>query len=207
MKNTLKYIVCIALIMATLLCAVGCSDVYNGSAALSDDATHVVTFEIDKYGKVEIELYGEIAPITVDNFVKLVKGGHYDNSYFHRIIDGFMAQGGDIDGFVDGRSTGNFSTIKGEFSGNGVNNPIKHVKGTISMARTGMPDSASTQFFIVLETSYGNSYSLDGSYAAFGKVVSGMEIIETMSRGWSSDLLPSASRPKINKAIVQTVNR
>ena len=205
MKNIIKMTVCAMLIVATLFCSVGCDDVYNGSAQLSSDATHVVTFEIANYGKVEIELYGNLAPITVDNFVKLVKDGKYDGSYFHRIVDGFVAQGGDIDGSVDGYSTGNFSQIKGEFTENGVNNPTKHVKGTISMARSSLPNSASTQFFIVLETNSNNTQALDGKYAAFGKVVSGMGLVELFSSGWNSNLLPASYRPKITKATVQTV--
>ena len=208
MKRIIRLTVCALLIVAMMLCSVGCQgEDYNGSATLSDDATHVVTFEIENYGKVEIELYGELAPITVDNFVKLVKDGHYNNSCFHRIIDGFVAQGGDVDGSVDGMSTGNFEEIFGEFESNGFENPVKHERGTISMARSGNPNSASTQFFIVLETSYNNSYSLDGNYAAFGKVVSGMGIIDLMSSGWNSNMLPASQRPVISKAIVQTVKK
>ena len=205
MKNIIKFAACAIIIVATVFCSVSCDEVYNGSAQLSADATHVVTFEIANYGTVEIELYGRIAPITVDNFVNLVRDGRYDNSYFHRIVDGFVAQGGDIDGSVDGYTTGNFSQIKGEFSENGVDNPIKHVKGTISMARSSLPNSASTQFFIVLETSTNNTKALDGKYAAFGKVVSGMGIIEFFSNGWNTSLLPASYRPKITKAFVQTV--
>ena len=118
-----------------------------------------------------IELYPKYAPITVENFLSLVKEGFYDGLTFHRVIDGFMAQGGDPDGNGTG---GSGKSIKGEFSGNGVNNTLSHTKGVISMARSGKPNSASSQFFIC----YGNCSFLDGQYAAFGKVVSGMETVE-----------------------------
>lgn len=118
-----------------------------------------------------IELYPKYAPITAENFLSLVKEGFYDGLTFHRVIDGFMAQGGDPDGNGTG---GSGKSIKGEFSGNGVNNTLSHTKGVISMARSGKPNSASSQFFIC----YGDCSFLDGQYAAFGKVVSGMETVE-----------------------------
>lgn len=118
-----------------------------------------------------IELYPEYAPITVANFEKLVKSGFYNGLTFHRVIDGFMAQGGDPEGTGCGGSDEN---IKGEFLQNGVNNTLSHTRGVISMARSGNPNSASSQFFIC----YDDCTFLDGQYAAFGKVTEGMEIVD-----------------------------
>lgn len=130
-----------------------------------------VEMEVEKYGKVSIALYPDDAPITVENFVNLVNDGFYDGLTFHRIISGFMAQGGDPLGNGTG---GSDKEIKGEFYANGVANRLKHSRGAISMARSQMPDSASSQFFIVHQ----DSAHLDGSYAVFGYVTSGMEVID-----------------------------
>ena len=139
--------------------------------------THHATIQIKDYGTVHLELYGEEAPKTVENFVALANKGFYDDLTFHRIMDGFMAQGG----CPNGNGTGDSGTdIKGEFSSNGVNNNVKHVRGTISMARGNDPDSGSSQFFIVHKTSDNNTKSLDGNYAAFGMVTSGMDVIDKM---------------------------
>lgn len=124
--------------------------------------------------KMKIELYPEYAPITVANFEKLVKEGFYDGLIFHRVISGFMIQGGDPEGTGMG---GPKERIKGEFAANGVNNPLKHERGVISMARTQMPDSAGSQFFIMHKDA---SY-LDGQYAAFGKVVEGIEVVDEIA--------------------------
>ncbi len=130
-------------------------------------------------GKViEIELSPLDAPITVENFVSLVNSGFYNGLTIHRIVPGFVIQGGDPLGNGMG---GSDKKIKGEFSENGVENNLKHVKGVISMARAFDPDSASSQFFIVLETSPMVSYSLDGKYAGFGKVVSGMDAVDEIA--------------------------
>ena len=140
-------------------------------------ATHHASITIKDYGTVHLELDGNAAPETVANFVKLANEGFYDGLTFHRIIDGFMAQGGDPEGDGTGGSGKN---IKGEFSENGVRNRIKHERGTISMARSDDPNSASSQFFIVHQTSESNSESLDGKYAAFGIVTGGMDIIDAI---------------------------
>ncbi len=132
-----------------------------------------VEIEVENYGTIAVELDADEAPITVTNFVNLVEDGFYDGLTFHRIIDGFMIQGGDPNG--DG-SGGSGRTIKGEFSSNGVDNSIDHVRGVISMARSTMPNSASSQFFIVQE----DSPHLNGEYAAFGHVTSGMEIVDAI---------------------------
>lgn len=131
----------------------------------------VVTIEMASGAKIEIELYPEIAPNTVNNFVSLVRKGFYDGTIFHRVIPGFMIQGGDPMGTGMG---GPGYTIKGEFSGNGFQNDLKHTRGVVSMARSQMPDSAGSQFFIMVA----DSTHLDGQYAAFGKVVSGMEEVD-----------------------------
>ena len=133
----------------------------------------MVIIEMENGRKMKLELYPEYAPITVENFISLAKDGFYDGLTFHRIIDGFMIQGGDPDGNGTG---GSKTTIKGEFAGNGVENNISHVRGVISMARSGDPDSASSQFFIVHQ----DSTFLDGQYAAFGHVTEGMEIVDAI---------------------------
>ena len=133
--------------------------------------TQKIAMEIEDYGAVEIELYPEIAPITVENFLKLVDDGFYNGLTFHRVIEGFMIQGGCPLGTGSGDPGW---SIKGEFAKNGVKNPLKHKKGVVSMARADDYDSAGSQFFICLE----DTPHLDGLYAAFGKVTKGMDIIE-----------------------------
>ena len=139
-----------------------------------DSGLHHVEIDIADYGTIALELDGDTAPITVENFLKLAKSGFYDGLTFHRIIDGFMIQGGDPQGNGMG---GSDETIKGEFSANGVENDISHVRGVISMARNGYDmDSASSQFFIVQS----DSTFLDGQYAAFGHVTDGMEVVDAI---------------------------
>ena len=139
--------------------------------------THHAEIEIEGYGTIHLELYGKEAPKTVDNFVKLAESGFYNGLTFHRIISGFMMQGGDPNADNSGNSGKN---IFGEFEENGFKNAIKHESGTISMARANDPNSASCQFFIVHKTSASNSKSLDNKYAAFGKVTSGMDIVNVI---------------------------
>ena len=134
----------------------------------------MVIIEMEHGGKIEIELYPEAAPKTVANFTKLVGEGFYDGIIFHRVIPGFMIQGGDPLGNGMGGAEEN---IVGEFKANGFNNPIKHTRGVISMARAYDPNSASSQFFIM----HANAPHLDGQYAAFGKVVSGMEVVDEIA--------------------------
>lgn len=129
---------------------------------------------IKDYGTIQVELDRENAPITVENFLNLIEDKFYDNLTFHRIIKGFMIQGGDPKGNGTG---GSKKTIKGEFSANGIDNKLSHVRGTISMARSEEYDSASSQFFIMHEDNLG----LDGNYAAFGKVISGMEVVDKIA--------------------------
>jgi peptidyl-prolyl cis-trans isomerase B (cyclophilin B) len=136
---------------------------------------HKVQIDVKDYGSIVVELDSGQAPITVANFLELAKSGFYDGLTFHRIIDGFMIQGGDPEGTGMGGADKN---IKGEFAANGVNNNISHVRGVISMARSGMPDSASSQFFIV----HKDSTFLDGEYAAFGKVLEGMDVVDKLAK-------------------------
>ena len=132
---------------------------------------HHAEIVVKNYGTIALELDSDVAPITVENFANLVNEGFYNGLTFHRIISGFMIQGGDPLGNGTGGSS---KTIKGEFASNGVKNSISHVRGTISMARSSMPNSASSQFFIVHQ----DSTFLDGKYAAFGTVTSGMEVVD-----------------------------
>ena len=131
-------------------------------------------FEINKFGTIEVELDRDSAPITVDNFVKLADKGFYKGLIFHRVIKGFMIQGGDPKGNGTG---GPGYSIKGEFAANGVPNPIKHERGVISMARAMDPDSAGSQFFIM----HKDGFFLDGQYAAFGKVTKGIEVVDAIA--------------------------
>ena len=134
----------------------------------------VVTFTMDNGDTFKAELYPDIAPQSVYNFISLVKKGFYDGLIFHRVIPGFMIQGGDPEGSGMG---GPGYSIKGEFASNGFTNNLKHTKGVLSMARSMMPDSAGSQFFVMHET----SPHLDGEYAAFGKVIEGQEIVDAIA--------------------------
>lgn len=136
---------------------------------------HHVEIEVKDYGTIDVELDADTAPITVTNFIKLAQEDFYDGLTFHRIMDGFMIQGGDPNG--DGTG-GSDETITGEFESNGVENDISHVRGVISMARSSDPDSASSQFFIVQS----DSTFLDGDYAAFGEVTEGMDIVDAICK-------------------------
>ena len=130
-----------------------------------------IEIEIEEYGTIALTLDADIAPVTVTNFIDLVQDGFYDGLTFHRIIDGFMIQGGDPEGTGYGGAP---RKIQGEFAQNGIENNLKHTRGVISMARSGDPNSASSQFFIMHE----DYTSLDGDYACFGYVISGMEIVD-----------------------------
>lgn len=134
----------------------------------------MVNIELENGKNIKIELYPEVAPITVANFEKLVSEGFYDGLIFHRVIKGFMIQGGDPEGTGMG---GAKNKIKGEFRSNGVKNDLKHTRGVISMARSMMPNSASSQFFIMHQ----DAPRLDGQYAAFGKVVEGMDAVDEIA--------------------------
>lgn len=153
-------------------------------------ANPVVTITMENGDVIKAELYPEIAPNTVNNFISLVGKGFYDNRIFHRVICGFMLQGG----CPDGNGTGGPGySIKGEFSQNGFQNDLKHTPGVLSMARSMMPDSAGSQFFIMHET----SPHLDGAYAAFGKVTEGMDVVNKIA-GTETD---RNDRPKTEQKI------
>lgn len=134
---------------------------------------HHAEIEIQDYGTITVELDGDVAPITVQNFIDLANAGFYDGLTFHRIISGFMMQGGDPNGNGTG---GSENTIKGEFPSNGVENTLSHTRGAISMARSQNPDSASSQFFIC----HADSTFLDGQYACFGYVTDGMDVVDAV---------------------------
>ena len=183
MKKVLCYILTIA--AAALLAGCGGKDDSGEAAPESTEVVessetqseivsgkHHVEIEIENYGTIAVELDADAAPVTVANFLKLAKEGFYDGLTFHRIINGFMMQGGDPEGTGMG---GSEEKIKGEFSANGVQNTLSHTRGAISMARNAVSyDSASSQFFIVHQ----DSTFLDGQYACFGYVTSGMEIVD-----------------------------
>lgn len=143
----------------------------SGENNMYSTGKHHAEIVVKNYGTIALELDADVAPITVENFANLVNEGFYNGLTFHRIISGFMIQGGDPLGNGTGGSS---KTIKGEFASNGVKNSISHVRGTISMARSSMPNSASSQFFIV----HKDSTFLDGQYAAFGTVTSGMDVVD-----------------------------
>ena len=134
----------------------------------------VVTFEMENGKTIKAELYPEIAPNTVNNFISLINKGFYDGLIFHRVIENFMIQGGCPDGTGMG---GPGYSIRGEFRSNGFDNSLKHSRGVLSMARSMMPDSAGSQFFIM----HKNSPHLDGEYAAFGKVIEGIEVVDEIA--------------------------
>ncbi len=169
-----------AALLALTLCIglSACGKQKNGNTEASSEAekygTHHAVITVESYGEIKVELDGDTAPITVKNFVELAKSGFYDGLTFHRIISGFMIQGGDPKGNGTG---GSDNTIKGEFSVNGVQNNISHKRGVISMARATDYDSASSQFFIM----HKDGTHLDGQYAAFGHVTDGMEVVDAIA--------------------------
>lgn len=176
------------------------SDISSSDDTKQLSGKHHVVIKVKKYGNIKVELDADTAPISVTNFINLAKKGFYDGLTFHRIIDGFMIQGGDPSG--DGTG-GSDETIKGEFGDNGVENNISHVRGTISMARSSENDSASSQFFIVQS----DSTYLDGQYAGFGKVTSGMDIVDKICKDTpvtdSNGTVEKENQPVIEKITVK----
>ena len=157
----------------------------------------VVTIEMENGGVMKVELYPETAPNTVANFISLVEKGFYNGTIFHRVIPGFMIQGGDPEGTGMG---GPGYSIKGEFTGNGFQNNLVHDRGVLSMARTMAPDSAGSQFFVMVE----KAPHLDGQYAAFGKVIEGMEVADAIvnaKRDWNDK---PRQPQRMKKVIVDT---
>ena len=182
----------LALILALTMAAAPCA----AETAVAD--VPVVLLRVAEYGDIYVELYPDIAPVTVSNFLKLVDNGFYNGLTFHRIISGFMAQGGCPLGNGTGGSGEN---IKGEFSANGVENALKHERGVLSMARSSDPDSASSQFFIM----HADATHLDGNYAAFGRVIAGMDTVDAMCLNAyvtdSNGTVPKEDQPVITEAI------
>ena len=177
MKKLLTVCVAAVLLLSLTACGKTDTDTITGSMAYKPAAetagvgTHHAEIDIQDYGTITVELDGDAAPITVQNFMDLANDGFYDGLTFHRIIAGFMMQGGDPNGNGTG---GSENTIKGEFSSNGVENTLSHTRGAISMARSQNPDSASSQFFIC----HADSAFLDGQYACFGYVTEGMDVVD-----------------------------
>lgn len=179
-KNTgnIIFVVCVVVVLFFILIVNSIIATNKSKEKLSPNllsGKHYVEMIVKDYGTIILELDADAAPITVTNFIDLVNDEFYDGLTFHRIIDGFMVQGGDPKGTGYGGSS---KTIKGEFALNGIENNISHVRGVISMARGESYDSASSQFFIVQKDSTG----LDGGYAAFGKVTSGMEVVDKLAK-------------------------
>lgn len=161
------------------------------------DKNPIVTIEMENGDIIKAELYKDIAPNTVNNFISLINKNFYDGLIFHRVINGFMIQGGCPDGTGTG---GPGYSIKGEFSQNGFKNNLKHTKGVLSMARTQVPDSAGSQFFIMHE----DSPHLDGLYAAFGKVIEGIEAVDKIAVTDIDYNDKPIKDKKINKMTVET---
>lgn len=161
-------------------------------------ANPIVTFEMENGDIMKAELYPEIAPNTVNNFISLVQNGFYDGLIFHRVIRGFMIQGGCPDGTGMG---GPGYTIKGEFSQNGFANDLRHTEGVLSMARAMHPDSAGSQFFIM----HKNSPYLDGAYAAFGKIIEGMDIVNKIAETATDYSDRPLEEQKMKKVTVDTM--
>ena len=157
----------------------------------------IVTIEMENGDLIRAELYPEVAPNTVNNFISLVKKGFYDGLIFHRVIPGFMIQGGDPQGSGMG---GPGYTIKGEFSGNGFKNDLKHTPGVLSMARTMAPNSAGSQFFVMVAP----APHLDGQYAAFGKLVEGQEVADAVVRAPRDRNDKPIMAQKMKKVTVET---
>ena len=191
-----------ALMAALCLALTACGQTPADASASAAEpiGKYTAVIDIADYGAITLELDGDSAPLTVANFVKLAKDGFYDGLTFHRIMDGFMMQGGDPNGNGTG---GSDETIPGEFSANGYDNPISHTRGAISMARTSDPDSASSQFFIC----QADSTFLDGSYAAFGRVTDGMDVVDAICADAQptddNGTIPPEAQPVINSVTIQ----
>ncbi len=189
----MKKIISILLIVIMLT---GCKNIFVKENPKPLTGKYNVSMEIENYGVIKLELDADSAPITVKNFKDLVESGFYDGLSFHRVAPGFVIQGGDPSRNGTGGSS---HTIKGEFSANGYDNPISHERGVISMARSNDYDSASSQFFIVLDDSA--KESLDGMYAAFGHVTEGMDIVDKIAKLATSDTTLEVSKQPIIKSV------
>ena len=170
----MKKIIALLTSLVMVFAFAGCGKTENEETADVIEGVVQAVITMETGDTISLELYHDIAPVTVENFVTLAKEGFYDGLTFHRIISGFMIQGGDPEGTGMGGSENN---IKGEFEANGFKNDLKHTRGVISMARSQAFDSASSQFFIM----HGDAPWLDGQYAAFGKVTEGMEVVDKIA--------------------------
>jgi len=202
MKRKICILLALTLILA--LCACGKKPASNPAAPTDQSENTFQTVRhaeitVRDYGTIKLELDEGSAPITVANFIKLAESGFYDGLTFHRIMDGFMIQGGDPLGTGMGGSS---EKIKGEFKQNGVDNPIRHLKGIISMARANDPNSASSQFFITVA----DDTFLDGAYAAFGRVTEGLEIAEQIAKDAkpvdNNGTIPADQQPVIESVVI-----
>lgn len=188
--------ICIVFI-ALAMTACGTKEKAGSNDAEKGTGKHHVEINVKDMGTIAVELDGDIAPITVTNFLKLAKDGFYDNLTFHRVIKDFMIQGGDPEGNGTGGSN---ETIKGEFKNNGVENSISHKRGVISMARSQNYDSASSQFFIMHKDNTG----LDGDYAAFGKVTNGMDVVDKIAETTQVED-GNGTVSKVNQPVIKTI--
>ena len=190
------------LAVAAIALIIGVVAMVSGSRqapAPAATGTHYVQIDVRDYGTITAELYADVAPITVANFLELVDKGFYNGLTFHRIISGFMVQGGDPLGNGMG---GSDKEIKGEFAQNGVQNDLKHTRGVMSMARSYLPNSASSQFFIMHQ----DAPHLDGAYAAFGKVLSGMEVVDALC-AQTPVTDNNGTVAKANQPVITTIKR
>lgn len=174
MKKVISLMLMFSLVLMTGCQAKKTSDAGANAGTAEGSNNPTVTIAVKDFGDIVVEMDPVAAPNTVKNFMKLASEGFYDGLTFHRVISGFMIQGGDPDGVGTG---GPGYSIKGEFNTNGVENPLKHTRGVISMARANTPDSAGSQFFIM----HADADFLDGEYAAFGKVISGIEVVDKIA--------------------------
>lgn len=188
----MKKVLFVIFMLGVVVCLSGCGNKEEMPS------TYNVEINVKDMGTIKVELDSKTAPITVKNFVELAKDGFYDGLTFHRVVDGFMIQGGDPNGNGSGGAS---KTIKGEFKENGVENNISHTRGTISMARANDFDSASSQFFIV----HKDSTFLDGKYAAFGHVTDGMDIVDEIAENTPVADTDSGYVDKKNQPIIESI--
>ena len=177
--------------LLTILCSfVLCISLFG---CQKETKNYITKIEVENYGTITLKLDGKTAPITVQNFVDLAQSGFYDGLTFHRIMKGFMIQGGDPEGTGMG---GPGYSIKGEFASNGFKNDLKHTRGVLSMARSMRPDSAGSQFFIMHQ----NAPHLDGDYAAFGKLIQGEDVLDKIA-GVDTDYSDRPRKPQVMKTV------
>lgn len=203
MKNRFKWKKLLSMLVVLVLVMTGVTACGEDGDGKSTSGKRYVEITVKDYGTMRVELDADVAPITVENFISLAKDGFYDGLTFHRVISGFMIQGGDPAGNGTG---GSDKTIKGEFSSNGVENNLSHKRGVISMARSNDPDSASSQFFIMHQ----DTPSLDGDYAAFGIVTDGMQVVDQICENTpvidDNGTVQEGKQPVIEKIKVLDIN-